>query len=209
VTPNAFAGSEGPGSINLLPGSGVGQKQLWIISNSQFSTISGSTTISAVEMRPDAVSGAAFGPTTIHNLQITLATTTHSPDDVSSNHNFADYLTGGVTLFSGDVVISSAFTGPAAGPKAFDIVFPFTAPFLYTPTNGNLVVQFAVNSPDGIPTMVDGLQDSTGGFGRLFGAFSNTTGPGDSFTPVLQFAVPEPSALWITGLAIVALARRR
>jgi hypothetical protein len=214
VTPNIYANTEGPGAINLLPGDPFGMKQLWVIDSSQFSSVSGSTQISEIDMRPncDAAScsfpGAPFGPTMIQGLQITLGVTTHAPTDVSTDHAFADYLSNSLTVFSGTATISSSDIGPAAGPKAFDMTFPFSTPFTYDPSLGNLVVLFAVDSGDGIPTFIDGLQDGTGNFGRLFAdTFTDQNGLGDSFNPVLQFTtgqavtgVPEPGTLTLTIL---------
>ena len=216
VTPNADTNVEGTGAINLLPGDPFGMKQLWVIDSSQFSAVSGSTQISEIDMRPncDAAScsfpGAPFGPTMIQGLQITLGVTTHAPTDVSTDHAFADYLTNSMTVFSGTATVSSSDTGPATGPKVFDITFPFLTPFTYDPSQGNLVVLFAVNSGDGIPVMVDGLQDGTGNFGRLFAdTFTDANGLGDSFNPVLQFTtgqavagVPEPGTLTLTLLTL-------
>jgi len=225
VTPNIYTNAEAPGAINLLPGDPFGMKQLWVIDSSQFSSLSGPTQISEIDMRPncDADScsfpGIPFGPTTIHGLQIALAVTANAPGDVSIDHTFADYLTNAVTVFSGDATISSSDTGPATGPKTFDITFPFSTPFTYNPSAGNLVVQFAVDGGDGIPSFVDGLQDGTGTLGRLFADnFNDTTGLGDSFNPVLQFTtgqavttVPEPATLFLTlsTLALFGCARLR
>ena len=219
VTPNEFANTEAPGAINLLPGSTEGQKQLWIISSSQFSALSGPTQFSGINMRPNgdaSFTGMAFGPTVIHNLQITVGTTTLSPGNVDTDKTFADYLTNSSVVFSGNATISSSFTGPSGGPKAFDINFGFALPFTYNPASGNLVVQFAVNSADGIPSFVDGVQTSSvpvANFGRLTDSdFTATTGFNDSFTPVLQFTtgtvshVPDlSSTLTLLALSLVAM----
>ena len=220
-TPNIDQNAEAPGAINLLAGSSVGQKQMWIISSSQFSALSGNTLITEFDMRPNcddpscSFPGSAFGPTTIHGLQITLGITTLPPGNVSSDNTFADYLTNSAMVFSGDLTVSSSDSGPALGPKVFDVRFPFTSSFNYNPAQGNLVVQFAVSTPDGIPTFVDGLQDGTGAFGRIFSGFSNTTGLGDTFNPVLRFTTqapvsgaPEPGT-WIVILGLAAAWRAR
>jgi hypothetical protein len=218
VTPNQFAATEGPGAINLLPGDPFGMKQLWIIDSSQFSALSGATQISELAMRPNGDSsftGIPFPPTVIHNLEITIGTTTLPPANIDTDKNFADYLTNSIVAFNGNAAVSSSFSGPAGGPKAFDILFPFTTPFSYNPATGNLVVQFAVGGGDGIPSFVDGFHSPDTTFGRLFAdTFSSTSGLADTFTPVLEFTTgtvvppppPVPDASSTLGLLLLGLA---
>ena len=44
------------------------------------------------------------------------------------------------TVYSGPLSLSSAFTGPADGPKDLDIAVKLQTPFLYDPAVGNLLL---------------------------------------------------------------------
>ena len=222
VVPNAWAGTEAPSAFGMFA-NGVGQKVLQVNASSEFGA--SPLLLTSVALRPDVnlCPGNPCGAfsTTLHNLSVTLATTTHAPDDTGSDNAFADYLTTNVvTVFSGDLNVSSNYTGPVSGPKNFDILFPFTIPYLYNPASGNLVVQFAVNGTDGIPVQMDAAQTVGDPVARIFGAFSQSNGIGDSFGFVMQFQVqaqssgaPEPgtATLLVCGVAVVGgyLRRRR
>jgi hypothetical protein len=94
--------------------------------------------ITELRFRPDSHYGNAF-TTTVANLEIRLTTTTSEPDHLDSN--FAANSGEDETLvFSGALRLSSRFSGPAAGPKEFDIVVPLVTPFLFAPAWGNLLV---------------------------------------------------------------------
>jgi hypothetical protein len=97
--------------------------------------------IQGLKFRPNVIDGTpgnAF-TTTISNLQINLSTTTRSPDNLSSV--FATNIGADDTVvFSGSITVSSEFSGPAEGPKAFDISIPLQQPFFYNPSQGNLLL---------------------------------------------------------------------
>jgi len=212
VVPNAWAGTEAPSAFGMFA-SGVGQKLLQVNASSEF----GATPLllTSVALRPDVnlCPGNPCGAfsTTLHNLSVTLATTSHAPDDTGSDNVFGDYLTTNVvTVFSGDLTVSSSYTGPASGPKNFDILFPFTVPYLYNPASGNLVVQFAINGTDGLPVQMDAAQTTGDPVARIFGSFAQANGIGDSFGFVMQFqsqqqqsGAPEPgtASLLLCGIA--------
>src|SRR4051812_1371736 len=95
-------------------------------------------TIRELRFRPSATVGFAFS-TTISNIQINLATSSSQPESLSAT--FANNLGPDVTtVFNGALPMSSGFTGPAAGPKAFDMVVPLTTPFTFDPSKGNLII---------------------------------------------------------------------
>lgn len=78
--------------------------------------------ITAMVFRPDAGgSGAAFS-TTLSNIEIDLSTTSANPNALSTT--FANNIGADDTVVfgAGALALSSAFTGPAGGPKNFDIV---------------------------------------------------------------------------------------
>jgi hypothetical protein len=94
--------------------------------------------IRELRYRPDATLGGPF-TTIVANIQFNLSTTTRNPDALSST--LAQNVGPDDTLvFQGSLPLSSRFVGPAAGPKAFDIIVPLSQPFLYDPARGNLVV---------------------------------------------------------------------
>src|SRR5260221_721829 len=91
-------------------------------------------TIREIRLRPSAVYGQAFD-TIISNLQINLSATTAAPEQLSST--FANNVgVNDSVVFHGSIRLSSAFNGPPAGPKAFDIILPLATPFVYDPGVG-------------------------------------------------------------------------
>src|SRR5215472_15490737 len=216
VAPNDQAAVEGDSHGNFLPGSGVGQQVLLDIASSQFSTLSSGNVITGLAFRPDVnlCSGnpcGAFPATTLNNVTIKLATTSIAP--TTFDNTFGDYLTTNAqTVFSGDVTVSSAYTGPAGGPKAFDILFPFASNYAYNPANGNLVVDIIINSTSGIPVNIDATQAFADQqvMSDYFGAAAGVTGLSNSNLDIVQFTttapvvtgVPEPStwALMLLGV---------
>jgi hypothetical protein len=222
VTPNALAGTEGNSAGNIAPGSGVGWQFLFEIDPSQFSAL-GSNQITGLAFRPAAGSicggnpCGSFAATTLHNVSIELATSTIA---LGSDSTFADYLTTNTStvLPSSTVTVSSSYTGPTAGPKAFDIVFNFSTPYTYHPSDGDLVVDLIINSTDGIPVFIDADQSSATHLvqAEYFGGAAATAGLGNSNVDVLDFlttspstgpSVPEPSSFSLIGVGILGLVR--
>lgn len=103
--------------------------------------------IKELRFRPDRVWGYAFS-TVISNLQVHLSTTSKDPSGLSAT--YAEN-TGpdDTTVFSGSLAISSQFTGPAEGPKDFDMVIPLQVPFVYNPAQGNLLMDIRTFSDSG------------------------------------------------------------
>jgi hypothetical protein len=129
--------------------------------------------IREIRLRPSAVYGRAFSAT-ISNLQINLSTTARQPDGLSVS--FADNVGANDTVvFHGAIALSSAFVGPASGPKAFDIVVPLTTPFLYDPAGGNLCVDWR-NYSGSTATFVDAGGSTTDHASRGFAIGANSTG---------------------------------
>src|ERR1700682_3052353 len=120
VVPNGFATIEAGGN-NGFPfhlGSPGQQRYQQVYSAAEFSALSGPTLIAGISFRPDADTGSAFSAT-LPDIQIDLSTTNAAPgslSDVFSANVGADDLT---VFGRGPLALSSSFTGPAAGPKAF------------------------------------------------------------------------------------------
>jgi len=141
---------------------------------------------------PVQISKIAFSETdpgslaATYNLSIGLGNTTRTP--ASPGANFA---TGFTTLFSGS--LSAVFTPTA---NDFDLVIPFSNPFYYDPTQGNLLLDVTVSSATG--DNVDFALDPSPSMGRLM---LNTSGSSIVSKPdwglVTEFTItPEPSA-WV------------
>ena len=135
VVPNSLAATEGD-IENGLPFRSAGRVQQ-VFDASEFASLSGPELITQIAFRPDATFGSGFD-TTITNIQINLSTTTVLPDFMSAT--FADNVgADDIVVFpAGPLALTSAFTG--AGPKDFDIVINLQTPFLYDPTQGNLLL---------------------------------------------------------------------
>jgi hypothetical protein len=214
VAPNSQETTEGnfdngfPFNIGFFSLSSQRYQQVYAAS--EFASFSEPQNITQILFRPDAFFGSAFS-STLPNIQINLSTTSKAPDRLSTA--FADNIGNDDTVvFSGPLSLSSAFTGPAGGPKDFDIVINLMTPFLYNPGAGNLLLDVR-NFAGGVTTFFDAqLQtgDSTSR-GYTLGAndVNASTGSGDSLGLVTKFvttppskAVPEPTS--VMGLLAVA-----
>src|SRR4029450_11694734 len=94
--------------------------------------------------RPDTTPGPS-GPRSL-TLRIYASTTSHSIAGLSTT--FAENLGADNTLvFSGTLIWATANLPGPGDTRQFDIVFPFTTPFLYDPAAGNLLLdlQFSAN----------------------------------------------------------------
>jgi hypothetical protein len=94
--------------------------------------------ITELRFRPDASLGRAFTAMVSH-VEFRLSTTLRPADGLSST--FANNIGPDEGLvFAGALEVSSKFSGPAGGPKGFDIVLPLATPFRYDPAAGNLLL---------------------------------------------------------------------
>lgn len=178
--PAVLAGVEGGGGSSVLRNSIRLQE---VYAGSQFPALP--MVIHQLRWRPSALFGQAFSAT-ISNLQVNLSTTARQPDGLSAL--FAENVGSNDTVvFSGPITLSSAFTGPANGPKAWDIVVPLTTPFLYDPAAGNLLVDIR-NHSGSLVTFVDAGQAAGDGASRAFalGSGSTTATTRDSGADVIQ-----------------------
>jgi hypothetical protein len=133
VVPDSDAGVEG-NSNNDWPFA-ISLRYQQVYDAAEFT---GSGLITQIAFRPDVTFGGAFSET-IANIQIDLSTTSAPPDGLS------DTLATNVgaddkVVYTGSLGISTSFTGPAGGPKAFDIIINLANPFFYNPNLGNLLL---------------------------------------------------------------------
>jgi hypothetical protein len=210
VVPNNLALTEGnldngfPFNLDVFEQSSQRYQQVFAASN--FASFSDPQLITQIAFRPDARMGNPF-TSTISNILIELSTTGAAPDRLSTT--FADNVGADrTTVFSGSLSLSSANTGPANGPKDFDIVINLQNPFLYNPTLGNLLLDVS-NFSGGRTTQFDAHfmgGDSVARVFSLSGNVNEATGSTDSLGLVAQFTlapvpVPEPTS----GMGLLAI----
>jgi hypothetical protein len=218
-------GMDGTDPLNQNPL--VSQRYQQAYAASVFSGLSSPLTIEGIAFRPDAEYGSLFS-TTLSDIQINLSTTSRGLDELTGV--FADN-TGSddtVVLDRGALALSSTFTGPDDGPKAFDVYIDLDTPFVYDPAAGNLLLDVRnyagqvdssilpifdaeysdelwrayTTNPD-----VDGVGNPETTFSyRGFGLVTQFT-----FTPVGDdvVAVPVPGAFLLTTLGLAGLAGHR
>lgn len=225
VSPGAETSTEGSGNngfpFNIAQFALSSQRYQQVYGASDFSSLGGPELITQILFRPDAQSGSAFS-STLPNVQIDLSTTAAAPDALSPT--FASNVGANDTVvYSGPLSLSSAFTGPAGGPKNFDIVINLATPFLYNPLAGNLLLDVR-NFGGGSTTQFDAEFLTGDPSSRAFSLSSNgvnsTTGTLDTGALVTEFRftpavadVPEPSS-WLLLVTVVggvawSLKRRR
>ena len=215
VVPNSARNVEGGTNnsypFNITPFGLPSQRYQQLYVASQFGS---GGLITQIIFRPDAFAGTAF-TSTLPDIQIDLAYSS-APDDGLST-TYANNITAGDTIVfaRGPLALHSAFTGPANGPKDFDIVITLTTPFFYNPALGNLLLDVR-NFGGGTTTSFDAVFTSGDGVSRLFNQNVNgTTGSTDSLGLVTGFnIVPEPgTAMLLAGggtlLALFGGCRRR
>jgi len=187
------------GGLNVLS-----QRYQQVYAASAFSALAEPGLITALAFRPDFEVGVAFS-VTLGDVQINLSTTSAEPDALSNN--FANNVgLDDAVVFAGPLFLSSAFSGPAEGPKDFDVVIELQQPFLYDPSAGNLLLDVR-NFTGGISARPDASTVNSDPISRVrtnpgTGAVDAPTGFADSSGLVTRFTVPEPSA---TGLELAAL----
>jgi K319L-like, PKD domain len=192
VVPNSLTTVEGILSNDFplhIANAGLSsQRYQQVFAAAEFRSLLEPQLITHIAFRPDAQLGHAFAPT-ISSLQINLSTTSAAPDKLSPT--FATNVGPDDTVvFSGSLALSSAFTGPAAGPKDFDMVIELQTPFLYDPAAGNLLLDLT-NVSGGLATWLDAQFFSGDAVSRtathLAGGDSPTANFSDTIGVVTQF----------------------
>ncbi|QBQ55813.1 PEP-CTERM sorting domain-containing protein [Nitrosococcus wardiae] len=215
IAPNALATEEGNAN-NAAPFTFSSRYQQ-VFEASEFSSLSGLALITKISFRPDAVFGQAFSAT-IPNIQISFSTTSAVPDELNpifSNNTGSDNR----LVFSGSLFLSSAFTGPAAGPKDFDVSVNLQNSFLYNPDDGNLLLDvknfannFSVAAFDAHNLVGDSLSrvwnDSDVNSDTAFFGSGNPNDFSNSLGLVTQFTftpVTEPATLALFSIGVLSL----
>jgi hypothetical protein len=210
VVPNSLSSIEG-NSNNDWPFA-ISLRYQQVYAASQFAD---SGLITRIAFRPDATFGGAFSEM-IANIQIDLSTTLAAPDALSSTLA-SNVGADDKVVYTGSLGISTSFTGPAGGPKAFDIIINLTTPFFYNPSLGNLLLDvrnFSGASPPicASAPCFDALDaESTLGdsVSRVWSPMGGSSFPllgQDTGGLVTQFTVvPEPGAFSLFAISILWL----
>jgi hypothetical protein len=211
---------------NLLPFGGgyfgrARTQQLY--ASSEFESWDGPRYINQIAFRQD-VSGGPFAAT-LPGVRIALSTTTRPVDGLSPT--FADNVGGDESVvYQGDLPIFSMVVDDNIGnaTRDFDIAINLQEPFLYDPSQGNLLLD--ITNPSMLETTVLDAQDTGGdGTSRVYAYGSDLSkGTADSFGLVTRFqaggpeglpqpglpeVVPEPGSIAVLGLGVVILLARR
>ena len=214
VAPNANATTEGSGANSFPFNVGsflTSERYQQVYLASQFSAL-GPTggLITQIAFRPDASFGAAFS-STLPNVQLNLSTTGVTPSTLSSTFAANVGANDTIVFGPGPLSLSSSFTGPAGGPKNFDIVINLVNPFYYNPTLGNLLLDVRIASFGSNVTTTFFDFESSGVIGRAFtsnsGVNSLTADSVDNAGGlVTRFTVvPEPTTWALVATATAAM----
>ena len=207
VVPNSLSGVEGGGNNNFPFDSTTSQRYQQVYAASQFGS---GGLITQIAFRPDGPLGHAFS-LTIGSIQIDLSTTLASPDGLSST--FANNVGLNDTMvFSGPLALSSFFTGPAGGPKAFDVIINLTTPFFYNPISGSLLldVRNFSGTPSGLAGGFDSQFTSADSISSAYSdpltnsVASTTASVTDTEGLVTEFGiVPEPGTIGLLAIGLL------
>ncbi|WP_145367601.1 hypothetical protein [Maioricimonas rarisocia] len=184
VVPNGLENVEGNGNNGFpfnIAGFGVAsQRYQQVYGAPDFAALPGPVLITELVFRPDGGLGRRFNQT-LTDIQINLSTTSVEPDNLSST--FADNVGADDTIvFDGALSLSSADTGPAQGPRDFDIVIVLETPFLYNPAAGNLLLDVR-NYNGGFTTQFDAHNADADAISR-----ASTNQIGDVNSPIATFS---------------------
>ncbi len=180
VVPNELATNDAAFGSGTLANAGFRSQQVY--GASEFGSVTGAVVITELRFRPDYFYGRAFSAT-VANLQINLSTTTRSAESLSSV--FANNLGADDTVvFSGPLSVSSSFSGPANGPKTFDIRVPLATPFVYNPAAGGLLLDIR-NLSGSTASLLSG-QAVNDGASRVAGGINASSGAPDAGVDALQ-----------------------
>ena len=122
-------------------------------------------------------------------------------------------------VFEGPLSLSSAFTGPAGGPKDFDIVIRLMTPFTYDPGAGNLLLDVR-NFGGGTTVQFDAEYTAGDAISRAYsgtGVDAATAYETDTVGLITEFqfggpTTPEPGSLALLaagGVPLLGVLRRR
>ena len=203
VVPNAYASTPGGSNngfpFNLTPLGWQSQRYQQVYDSSQFAGITGPVEITEIAFRPSSDdSGQAFS-STLPDIQIDLSTTSFGPNTLSQV--FDDNVGPDDTVVqSGSLALSSSNTTLPDGTKAFDIIIILSTPFLYDPSQGNLLMDVR-NFGGGSTTQFDAVEfpgpntsSRVWSTDQSANSVNSPSGLADSWALVTQFTYDQPSS---------------
>ena len=214
VAPNGNAGVEGSGSNNFpfnIGSFAASERFQQVYLASQFGAVGiGGGFITQIVFRPDGPNGAAFA-SILPSAQINLSTTGASPSTLSSTFAANVGANDQIVFGPGALSLSSSNTGPAGGPKSFDITITFSTPFFYNPSLGNLLLDVRINNFGGMVTTPFDFETSSAlGFVATVGSGVNSptadavVNTGGLVTQFGFVPVPEPTSIGLFGVGLFA-----
>jgi hypothetical protein len=194
VVPQSLATNDGNAFGTTPTGGPTSVRENFVFDASQFGALSGPSFLTQFAWRPDTIPGPS-GPRSV-TLLIYASTTTRPVAGLSTT--FAENIGADNTLvFSGTL---NWETGNLPGPgntRQFDVVFPFTTPFLYDPAAGNLLLDIRL-SGNGQAITLDIVTGNEMVRKVLNTSSSNaTTGTFGGPTQVTQFTFEPPAVVTI------------
>jgi len=145
TVPNANAAAEGNRNLKLPFSCGdtglVSQRYQQLYASSEFPQES--CFITSVLFRQDGPTGIAFGPTIVPNTTIELSTSPNNVTNMSTTFA-ANIGSDVVTVFSGNLSLSSSIVCGAGPCNPFDIVIQLQQGFPYDPSKGDLLLDVRI-----------------------------------------------------------------
>ena len=218
VTPNANATVEG-NSGNSFPFGSSNHRYQQIYGAEAFTALPGPSSLETIAFRPNGANTSVLGSNLgkafsgIYSMTLSLSTSPFTPDNLPSTfaaaHGPAD-----LTQVIDGHALSSSFTGPAGGPKDFDVILTLESPFTYDPAQGSLLIDVRIF---GVSEDLGGFFDSQVTTGDSVSRswvqnYNSGGGNRDTTALVTQFTftpgIPAPAA-WAAAPLLGALALRR
>ena len=223
VSPGIYADQEAPNVADLTAFPSYRLQQVYAAA--EFAHLGpGPYVITRVDWRP----GSEMTETIDYpseRFTMTFSTTSIDPSvdgdvfDFTFDNNIGSNLQ---TVFDGPTTLTTANSGPAEGPKAFDYGLNLQTPYSYDPADGNLLMDLTVLNGE-TPLLLDFAFAPTettrfiwsGEFGldSAVAAGPNDVAGGQSGGHIIQFTVvPEPSGsvlVWTVVLAFACHHRKR
>jgi hypothetical protein len=199
VVPNSLASAEGNANnsypFNIFAVLGVGGQLRFqqVFGANQFGTHR--LLVTHLQFRPDFQQGIDFY-SFVDDIQMNLSTTATSPDALSTT--FASNVGANDTIVypRSSLTLSSNFNGPVLGPKNFDIQIPLNTPFVYEPTQGNLLLDVRTYTANADTSILDAVRTTGDAVSRVYAMSATaTTGTSDTLGLVVRFRVTKISTL--------------
>lgn len=209
VAPNANATTEGI-SNNLIPfdlGT-TGLRYQQRTSASEFGVLSDPSHITATAFRRDASFTRPTFDFNYSSITLGLSTLTTSLTNNFAANRGSDF----TVVYSGSLNVSVPGVTSGIGPNPFDFVISFQTPFLYDPSQGDLLWEFQNfgTFSDISQLILDYIPSTTPILDRLWASSPTaTTGALQSSGLVTRFTIPEPTSLAMVGLGLACLSFQR